>query len=65
MLLSFPNRLQPQLVSAIIRMSAKLTSVVAGGGVAQGGNVLREIFYDGNDAYRIDLENLRGRNLRE
>lgn len=62
--LPFPDAAEPGLFSAIIRMSQKLTPITAGGGVTQGGSVLREIFYYGHDAFRVDLENLRGHNLR-
>jgi len=49
--------------SAIISMSVKVKNLL--GGVTQGGNVLRTKFkYQGTE-YRIDLENLRGHNLRE
>lgn len=65
MLLQFPNALEPQLFSAIILFSQKLTPIVAGGGVIQGGNILREEFVGGGKVYRIDLENLRGHNLRQ
>jgi RHS repeat-associated protein len=65
MLLPLPNALEPQLFSAIVFFSQKLTPIVAGGGVIQGGNVLREEFVGGGKVYRIDLENLRGHNLRQ
>jgi hypothetical protein len=50
--------------SALISFSQKLTPVVAGGGVIQVGNVLRQTFGSG-PVFRIDLENLRGQNLRQ
>lgn len=46
-------------------MSARLTPIVEGGGVIQGGNILREEFGDGRYFFRLDLENLRGQNLRK
>jgi hypothetical protein len=64
MLLPFPNNLEPELFGAIIYFSQKLTPVVSGGGVIQGGNVIREEFYGKGDVFRIDLENLRGHNLK-
>lgn len=64
MLLPFPNSLEPQLYTAIILFSQRLTPIVAGGGVTQGGNVLREEFISNGRLFRIDLENLRGHNLR-
>ena len=61
----FPNHLLPSLASAIVFMSQRLTPIVAGGGVTQGGNILREEFGDGSYFFRLDLENLRGQNLRK
>lgn len=49
--------------SAIISMSAKVKNLPVG--VIQGGNVLRIEFQYQGEKYRIDLENLRGYNLRE
>ncbi len=64
MLLDFPTSLEPELYGAIIRFSSRIRPIVAGGGVVQGGNVLREEFRGNGRTYRIDLENLRGHNLR-
>ncbi len=55
------NRRQGQLTSAIIRMSARLNKF---GPVSQIGTVMQE-YLDPTDTTgpRIDLENLRGKNL--
>jgi len=57
-----PASVDADLKAAIIRMSQKLTDFVSGGGVSQGGNIWRELV--GNTGIRLDLENLRGHNLR-
>jgi hypothetical protein len=57
----------PEFQGAVAKLSNRIKAASAGGGIyAQGeGGALREEFrYRGSD-YRIDLENLKGHNLRE
>jgi RHS repeat-associated protein len=62
----YPSRLDSNLFSAIIRMSKAINRFVLGGGVYLGENVAREKFVDPKTGqrFRLDLENLRGHNLR-
>ena len=57
-----PRNKYEDVRSAIIRMSERLSSFVAGGGVTQGGQVAQEIIQ--RPSFRLDLENNRGHNLR-
>lgn len=59
----FPLRLRPRLVGAIVYLSQRLGQYPPGGTVS-GGNVERATFLDRGIQYRLDIENLRGHNLR-
>ena len=52
------------LFGAVIRTGQKLIQIQRAGGVVQGGNVTREEFDVRGRTYRVDVENLRGDNLR-
>jgi RHS repeat-associated protein len=56
-----PNK-YGDVYSAIVRMSERLKGFIAGGGVTQGGTVAQVMIQQPN--FRLDLENLRGHNLR-
>jgi hypothetical protein len=59
----FPSRLSPQLATAIILLSQRLGQYPPGGTTASG-NIERRTFRDRGIQYRVDIENLRGHNLR-
>jgi hypothetical protein len=59
-----PGRLESAFLGAIARTSMKLGDFRAGGGVTLGGEIWDEEFGDRGVIYRVDLENLRGHNLR-
>ena len=62
----FPNELLPQLGGAIVEISKKLNDYPPGG-IALGrslGFESEQWSYFGHVTYRIDLDNLRGQNLR-
>jgi hypothetical protein len=59
-----PGRLESAFLGAIARTSMKLADFRAGGGVRQAGEIWDEEFGDRGVIYRVDLENLRGHNLR-
>jgi hypothetical protein len=52
------------LFGAVISTGQKLILIQRAGGVIQGGNVTREEFDVRGRTYRVDVENLRGHNLR-
>jgi uncharacterized protein YfaS (alpha-2-macroglobulin family) len=63
--IAFPMRLEPSLYQAILRSSQRIQPIVAAGGTfEQGKNVIRETVSDRSKLYWIDLENIRGHNLR-
>lgn len=62
----FPNDLESWLFQSIRTISVKMTSIPANGGVVQVGTIstLKQETFFRNKEYRIEIENLRGRNLR-
>jgi RHS repeat-associated protein len=61
----FPfNRLERSLRKAIVECSERLNVYPSIGGVFIGGQFYQCTFEDHGDEYRVDLENLRGHNLR-
>ena len=60
----FPSALDKWMFQSIVSLSKKLTGIPAGGGVNIVGNILREETFFRRLEYRIDIENLRGHNLR-
>jgi RHS repeat-associated protein len=63
----YPKGLDTELVWAIITTSERITGIVASGGVVQTGTLRPNLTWFGPDGveYRLDLENLRGHNLRQ
>ncbi|CAA0121101.1 tRNA(Glu)-specific nuclease WapA [Halioglobus japonicus] len=60
----FPGDLDKWMYQSIVDLSIKLGKIPAAGGVMIGGNILRKEIYHRRLEYRIDIENLRGHNLR-
>jgi hypothetical protein len=52
------------LFASIVSLSQRVGQVQAAGGITQVGTVLQELFTVGRRPFRIDIENLRGHNLR-
>jgi RHS repeat-associated protein len=60
----FPlNRLQNEFYTAVVYISQRLGTFPPNG-IIQGGNILRYVINDRRKEYRLDVENLRGHNLR-